>query len=111
MGGLVEPVERDLAARQPNRDLVMTVPLGLDGQRLERVGDAIAMGSTRFKRPLLVEPRQQLALAQRKRVLQLTFSQPLLELERVDPQAIGAVKRDLLARGHDQTRPRTERPP
>ena len=111
VGGLVEPVERDLAARQPNRALVMTVALGLDGQRLERLGDAIAISSTRFKRPFLVEPRQQLALAQRKRILQLTFSQPLLELGHVDPKAIGTVERDLLARGHDKTPPRTERPP
>ena len=51
--GLIEPVQRDLAAREPNRRLVIAVPLGLDGQRLERIGHAIAMGGAVIARRTL----------------------------------------------------------
>ena len=104
-------IERDAATRDANRVRQRAGRLGVRGQALEHVAEAVAVRLAGLVDPLRVEPRQQLAVAQVDGLLQPPLPNEPLELPGVHEDAV-ADEPDHVARRHeDALARRAERAP
>ena len=88
-------LERDLAPGVGERCL----GLGVLGQPLEQVDEAVAVGVARPQRPLVLEAGQQRRVAELRRPGELALGDEGIELAGVDQDV--AVELDVVARRHD----------
>ena len=100
MNRLRERLERGLAPGQLDRPPDVAGVLGFPRQRLERSDGALAMRVARLEHPLVVEPGEQRALAERERLLAATLGAEPFRLEHVHPGAVG--EPDAVAGRHER---------
>ena len=99
-------VQRDLLTRQPDGRGAVAARLGRIGERAQPRGQALAVRVALGQHPVLLEAGQQLAVAQRERLLGPARREQRLDLARVDPFG---VERDRVAVGNEAAARRPER--
>ncbi len=112
MGGLVERIERHPLAAVADRLVKVTVRRGQVRKRRQRPAATFAVHVACGQHPVFVKACQQLARAQRKRLLVLSSGDQGVEGARVDPCLRLAGQADRLAAGDQRAvRGRAERAP
>ncbi len=99
-------VERDLLAAQPDGRGAVAARLGRVGERAQPRRQTLAVRVALGQHPVLLEPGQQLAVAERERLLGPARREQRLDLARVDPRR---VERDRVAVGDEADARRAER--
>ena len=97
MGGLVERIERHPLAAVANRLLKITGRRGRIRKRRQRLAATFAIRVACRQRPVIVKTDQQIATAQRERLLVLSGGDQGVERARVDPRFRLAGQTDRLA--------------
>lgn len=104
-------IKFDAATRDANGVLERASRLGVGGQALENVAEAVAMRLASLVDPLGVEPRQQLTVAQIDGLFQPPVPNESLELPSVDEHRVGGEPDRLACRHENALAGRTKRPP
>ncbi len=86
MRRLVEGIELDLSTGPLERLALLPPRLAVGGSVLHQLGDALAMALASDERPIVLEPLEQRAAAQRERRVRVSAAGQALELAHIHPR-------------------------